>query len=319
MSTRETDSRSETDRSFEEVARHSSEMRETRDLEEREPQVIEREIDATRADMRATLEALERRFSFDRLVDMTVGRIRARGGEFAGNLTDAATQNPMPLLLTSIGLGWMMLTSRRGSRGGNETSYGSEWKDRSSADQWKGQWADERGGAIREGIENVRERAGRAVDQVHGVVDSTRDTLKQAADSTRETWRQAADSSRETFEQTTESLRSGAESLRSGATRAFEVTREQAGMARDRVDRLVHEQPLMLGALGLAAGAIIGALLPTSEHEDRYLGEMRNKAVKDVARKSRARFESALDAVTSSESDRASGDEGSEGRPSRPH
>ena len=312
MSTRETDSRSETNRSFEEVARHSSEMRETHDLEEREPQVIEREIDATRADMRATLEALERRFSFDRLVDMTVGRIRARGGEFAGNLTDAATQNPMPLLLTSIGLGWMMLTGRRGSRGSNATSYRSEWQDRSSADQSKGQWADERGGAIREGIDNVRERAGRAVDQVHGAMDSTRDTLKQAADSTRETWRQAADSSRETFEQTTESLRSG-------ATRAFELTRERAGMARERVDRLLHEQPLMLGALGLAAGAIIGALLPTSEQEDRYLGEMRQKAVKDVARKSRARFESALDGVTRSDSDRESGDEGSAERPSRPH
>src|SRR5690348_16316730 len=141
MSTRETDSRIETtNRSFEEVARQSSK---TRDVEEREPQVIEREIDATRADMRATLEALERRFSFDRLVDMTVGRVRARGGEFAGNLTDAATQNPMPLLLTAIGVGWMMLTSRRGSRGGNSTSYGSEWKDGSSA---KDQWADDHGG-----------------------------------------------------------------------------------------------------------------------------------------------------------------------------
>src|SRR6185295_18022844 len=174
MSTRETDSRSETNRSFEDVARHSGETREARELEDREPQVIEREIDATRADMRATLEALERRFSFDRLVDMTVGRIRARGGEFAGNLTDAATQNPMPLLLTSIGLGWMMLTSRRGSRGSNAASYGNQWKDQSA----------ERGSAIREGMDSVRERAGRAVDEVHGAMDSTRDTLKQAADST---------------------------------------------------------------------------------------------------------------------------------------
>jgi len=258
MSTSETDS----GRSFEEVARHSGEMREAHELEDREPQVIEREIDATRADMRATLEALERRFSFDRLVDMTVGRIRARGGEFAGNLTDAATQNPMPLLLTSIGLGWMMLMSRRGTR------------------------------------------AERAADQVQGAMDSTRETLKQAAES-----------SRETIEQT-------AESVRSGATRAFEMTREHAGVARERVDRLLHEQPLMLGALGLAAGAIIGALLPSSEHEDRYLGEMRDKAVKGVARKSRERLETALDQVapSSTAERRSAGDEDSRGRPaSRPH
>src|SRR6185503_5262535 len=223
----------------------------------------------------------------DRLVDMTVGRIRARGGEFAGNLTDAATQNPMPLLLTSIGLGWMMLMSRRGSRGGNATPYENQWKDQS---------ADDRGGAL-------RERAGRAADQVHGAMDSTRETLKQAADSTRET-----------IEQT-------AESVRSGATRAVEITREQAGMARERVDRLLHEQPLMLGALGLAAGAIIGALLPTSEHEDRLLGEVRDKAVKDVAQKSRAGLENALDQVAPSATAerRNAGDEDSRGRPaSRP-
>ena len=301
MSTSETDS----GRSFEEVARHSGEMREAHELEDREPQVIEREIDATRADMRATLEALERRFSFDRLVDMTVGRIRARGGEFAGNLTDAATQNPMPLLLTSIGLGWMMLMSRRGSRS-NAQSYSDRWSDDRSGTN--GERVSERMGA-------VRERAGRAADQFQGAMDSTRETLKQAADSTRETWRQAADSSRETIEQT-------AESVRSGATRAFEITREQAGMARERVDRLLHEQPLMLGALGLAAGAIIGALLPTSEHEDRLLGEVRDKAVKDVAQKSRAGLENALDQVAPSATAerRNAGDEDSRGRPaSRPH
>jgi ElaB/YqjD/DUF883 family membrane-anchored ribosome-binding protein len=294
MSMNETD---ET-RSFEEVARSSSEMRAAHDLEDREPRVIEREIDATRADMRATLEALERRFSFDRLVDMTVGRIRARGGEFAGNLTDAATQNPMPLLLTTIGLGWMMLASRRG---GNASSGSSHW-------------ADDRGGTIKESMGNVRERAGRAADQdqVHSAMDSTRETLQHAADSTRETWKQAASSSRETFEQT-------AEALRGGATRALEATREQAGMMRERVDRLLHEQPLMLGALGLAAGAIIGALLPTSEHEGRYLGEMRDKTIKDVAQKSRVRLETALDAATRSASERDSASDGSRGAAPRPH
>ena len=180
-------------------------------------------------------------------------------------------------------------------------------------------WSDDRSGTIGERMGermgNVRERAGRAADRVQGAMDSTRETLKQAADSTRGAWRQAADSSRETVEQT-------AESVRSGATRAFEITREQAGMARERVDRLLHEQPLMLGALGLAAGAIIGALLPTSEHEDRFLGEMRDKAVKDVAQKSRAGLESALDQVAPSASAerRNAADEDSRDRPaSRPH
>src|SRR5688572_2202520 len=135
-------STSEMDRgNFEDVAR-----RDLRDGDdEREPQAIERNIDATRADMRATLEALERRFSFERLIDMTVGRIRERGGEFAGNLTDAATQNPMPLLLTSIGLGWMMLASRRASHGNG--AYDSSSGDYGYRDGT---------GTLREGSRNLR-------------------------------------------------------------------------------------------------------------------------------------------------------------------
>jgi len=267
------------------------------ELADREPQTIEREIDATRADMRATLEALERRFSFDRLVDLTVGRIRERGGEFAGNLTDAATQNPVPLLLVSIGLGWLMLTSRSGKRQPSSGSYSTS-------------------GTYRERVSNVRDRASDAADKAYGAVGSTRETLKHAADSSREALRSATQSSRETLEHT-------AGSLREGANRAASIARERVEDARDRVDRLVHEQPLMLGALGLAAGALIGALLPTTEQEDRYLGEARNKAVKKVAEESRARYETARDhAATYSAPGRSAGDEesASRGTPAqRPH
>jgi ElaB/YqjD/DUF883 family membrane-anchored ribosome-binding protein len=240
---------------------------EQRGLDDREPQAIERQIDATRADMRATIEALERRWSVDRLVDLTVGRIRERGGEFAGNLTDAATQNPVPLLLTSVGVAWMMLTSRRGTRHEDYSTHARA----------------ERTG-LRQRMTDVRERAGHAAESAHGAIDSTRETLRHAAESTRG------------------ALGSKAESLRDSASRAAAATRdrlagvreqvshatEQVGYARQRMDRLLHEQPLMLGAIGLAAGAIIGALLPTTEHEDRWLGDARDRAARSVARKSRA-------------------------------
>jgi hypothetical protein len=207
------------------------------DEADREPYAIERDIDATRADMRATLEALERRFSFDRLVDLTIGRIRERGGQFAGNLTDAATENPMPLLLTSIGLGWMMLTSRRGPA------------DRSFAhDSGPG----------------ARERMAEAADTVRGAAD----TVRGAAAATSDT-------------------------VRSGAARVATATREHVEDARVRMERMLDEQPLLLGALGLAAGALVGALLPASEQENRLLGEARASAIANVARTSRARRDAA--------------------------
>jgi hypothetical protein len=236
---------------------------------EREPYAIERDIDATRADMRATLEALERRFSFDRLVDLTIGRIRERGGEFAGNLTNAAIDNPMPLLLTSIGIGWMMLASRGGSR---SFAYDS---------------------TARDSTPGVRQRMAGAADTVRGAAEATSDTL-----------------------------RSGTDTLRTGATRVAAATREHVDDARVRMERLLDEQPLMLGALGLAAGAIVGALLPASEQENRLLGEARASAVANVARTSRARREAAREQAreqeASSQTAAASSADGE--RPSsRPH
>jgi X-X-X-Leu-X-X-Gly heptad repeat protein len=216
---------------------------------EREPYAIERDIDATRADMRATLEALERRFSFDRLVDLTIGRVRERGGEFAGNLTNAATDNPMPLLLTSIGIGWMMLASRGGPR---ERSFAH---DSTAHDSTPG----------------VRQRMAEAADTVRGAAEATSDALRSGTDT----------------------LRSGTDTLRSGATRVAAATREHVDDARVRMERLLDEQPLVLGALGLAAGAIMGALLPTSEQENRLLGEARASAIANVARTSHARREAA--------------------------
>jgi len=43
------------------------------------------------------------------------------------------------------------------------------------------------------------------------------------------------------------------------------------------LDYLIHEQPLMLAALGLAAGAAIGAALPATDVENRALGETRDQ------------------------------------------
>ena len=39
----------------------------------------------------------------------------------------------------------------------------------------------------------------------------------------------------------------------------------------------LHEQPLVLGALGLAAGAAIGAALPATNKEDEWLGDSRDR------------------------------------------
>ena len=48
---------------------------------------------------------------------------------------------------------------------------------------------------------------------------------------------------------------------------------EQAGRAQNAIAQVMREQPLIVGAVGLTIGAIIGASLPRSRKEDEVMGE----------------------------------------------
>ena len=60
---------------------------------------------------------------------------------------------------------------------------------------------------------------------------------------------------------------------------AMSATRVRARQAQDRARVLMDEQPLVLGALALAAGAIVGAALPTTRYENRTVGPVRNRTL----------------------------------------
>ncbi|HEX5764260.1 MAG TPA: DUF3618 domain-containing protein, partial [Woeseiaceae bacterium] len=77
----------------------------------KDPARLERDIDRTRASLGRTVDALERRLSPGELVDQAMGMAREHGGEFATNLGRSVRNNPMPVILTGVGLAWMMASS----------------------------------------------------------------------------------------------------------------------------------------------------------------------------------------------------------------
>jgi Protein of unknown function (DUF3618) len=59
---------------------------------------IEREVQQSRAEVEQTLDAIQARLSPGQLLDQAVDYLReGRGVEFARNLGDSITQNPIPL------------------------------------------------------------------------------------------------------------------------------------------------------------------------------------------------------------------------------
>ncbi|MBB3910902.1 hypothetical protein [Sphingomonas desiccabilis] len=62
--------------------------------------------------------------------------------------------------------------------------------------------------------------------------------------------------------------------LRESASHAYETTRESAATAAARASEGIEANPLAVLAGGVALGAILGALLPKSESEQKVLGPL---------------------------------------------
>ena len=62
-------------------------------------------------------------------------------------------------------------------------------------------------------------------------------------------------------------------SVRDSAGHVTDTARQQWERARGGIDYLVHEQPLALGAIGLAIGAVLGAAAPRTRMEEQMVGD----------------------------------------------
>jgi hypothetical protein len=87
------------------------------------------------------------------------------------------------------------------------------------------------------------------------------------------------------------------------ASRTADYAREVSAKARQttrraqtRLQRAINENPLFVGAAALAAGAMIGMALPTTESENEFMGETRDAVVEgaqDMARDAASRVQNA--------------------------
>lgn len=251
---------------------------------------LEEAATQSRSRLDANLNELQARLSPGQMLDQTLGLVRDNGGEFGRNLGRRVRDNPLPLVLTGIGLVWLMASDGRSSHGrpavpdfgepyGGPGPYGTP----------------ERYGAMDEN----------GHDDVAAQAETTAAALRRRAGETSEAFQTRVDEERarivglkRDLDETAASFRQRIEDRLADARRSYAAARERAGRltsqtgeraaafgrsARERgesggrqVAALFEDQPLVLGALGVALGAVFGMLLPGTDRENIWMGETRD-------------------------------------------
>lgn len=119
--------------------------------------------------------------------------------------------------------------------------------------------------------------------------ENVRDAAEQAYHRANDTVRTAAEHLRDQVSSTTSGIDAGG-MLRSGGDRVSRTARD--------VTNLVEDNPLIGGAIGLAAGIAIGAALPTSRLEDSWMGEASDRTYDQLKNKAEDALDRGLNAAS---------------------
>ncbi|MDB5414182.1 MAG: hypothetical protein JWR10_2517 [Rubritepida sp.] len=238
----------------------------------RSPADIEGDVERSRANVSGTLDALREKLAPSQIVDEVLDRVtdyaRGSGGaEFARNLGSAVRDNPLPLLLIGAGIGWLMMS------GG---SSGSHVLERDPPRLPPPRRLPHETGEQSSMVSDTLDRVGKAAS-VAG------DTASRAGSYVSGTVSRVAEAGSNLASGAMEGGALAATSLRDGVGTAAEQVTSAVKGGWSSASGLLEAQPVLLGLLGAAVGAALGAMLPRTKAEDELLGEAADTATKRVS------------------------------------
>ena len=234
---------------------------------------IEADINRTRSHLDDTLSDFQERFSSDSMMHSAMEYVKSDSArDYFSNLGRSVRDNPMPAALIGVGIGWLIYSSNSGSGRGSVPTHFNDKRQkqaRHAAAQTTPQTHeydelyDEPLYSEGESVDQYRRESAsqsssggvgqRASDALHGAGDRARNMKSGAGDRMHRMKQGSSDR------------------LHSASSRARDTGSWLSDMA--------HDNPVAAGALGLAAGALLGSLLPASRAERRAMGDTRDQLV----------------------------------------
>jgi len=228
---------------------------------DRRTEEIRSEIEHTREEMAETIDAIQEKLrprnivanATERVKTATTERVRAmadmagdtaqtvvsRTRESAGGLMDTIRENPIPAAMIGVGAAWLF-SSAAGSSNRSRGSNGYSYGD---------SYGDEYG-------------AGRSLRRTRGYAYGSEASRTSG-------WREQASES-------TEDLTARAKEYVGETT---DTLRRTSRRAQNQFQRMMTENPLLVGAGALMLGAAFGLAVPETDRENELMGETRDTLV----------------------------------------
>lgn len=222
----------------------------------RRSEQLEQEAERTRNELAATLDELLARASPGHVMDQFVSFAREGGGaEFFRNLGRQVRDNPIPTVLLGTGAAWLMMANSRGAA--RRTELGPRAEGPGMMERAAAAGSDV-GTAVWESSQMAMDRIGAAAASGHA---AARDAGSRMADAVGRAGGAVSSG-----------YKSASETAAAMAQSTASLGRSTLHTGRNAYD-FIRDQPLVLGAIGLAVGAVLGAALPGSDTENRLMGD----------------------------------------------
>lgn len=247
---------------------------------------LERETERTRLELANTVEELRERLTPGEVLDEVIDYASDGDvGAFLHNFRRQVIDNPLPLGLMGVGIAWLMAASAFGG-GRNDRKLRearAAMRDRTAREA--GDFADRANDMRARAADQAGDIAERAANRAAGLAEKAGDQMANVAGQANEAamhvgkrLRDAASAAQANLATAggslTDSARSGAQAIGDAAT---EIAQSSRTASRAMVD-FGREQPLLVAATGIILGAVIGALLPSTQLEDRLVGDSSDTA-----------------------------------------
>jgi ElaB/YqjD/DUF883 family membrane-anchored ribosome-binding protein len=218
---------------------------------------IERDIHRTQREMSRTIDSIQYRLS----PEYMKSRARTRMKQTSRGMIDRIKENPVATAVTGLGL-YMLFRGGSSEQSSYESAFGEDYVMICDACGVPVDYHREQGHNF---VERARDRASELGSEAHH-------RISEAAHDVSDRVSEAAHS-------VSERASHAKERVQHSVSRTGHRVRQRARQTGRRAQQSFEQDPLVMGAIGIAAGALLGALIPESDKERELMGDARDRVL----------------------------------------